>query len=174
MIKIRFNLIVTIENDAVVSKQVNVTASADFALSYEVDFGDPEGTIMMANIEEPISVIQENLGVVTDSTSLLTSEVPVVEVPSVEIPKPEVVANTSKIEEETPKKVKSGYEKYFPGIDNGKKILCYFVPGCDHCMDTAKELNEMRKKDNNFPPVFVIFMNEEPEKIPTFFEFAGR
>ena len=75
--------------------------------------------------------------------------------------------------EDAPKKVKSGYEKYFPGIDTDKKILCYFVPGCDHCMDTAKELNEMRKKDKNFPPIYVIFMNEEPEKIPTFFEFAG-
>lgn len=80
---------------------------------------------------------------------------------------------TEKKTEDAPKKVKSGYEKYFPGIDNDKKILCYFVPGCDHCMDTAKELNEMRKKDKNFPPVYVIFMNEEPEKIPTFFEFAG-
>ena len=80
---------------------------------------------------------------------------------------------TEKKTEDAPKKVKSGYEKYFAGIDNDKKILCYFVPGCDHCMDTAKELNEMRKKDKNFPPVYVIFMNEEPEKIPTFFEFAG-
>ena len=80
---------------------------------------------------------------------------------------------TEKKTEDAPKKVKSGYEKYFPGIDTDKKILCYFVPGCDHCMDTAKELNEMRKKDKNFPPVYVIFMNEEPEKIPTFFEFAG-
>ena len=80
---------------------------------------------------------------------------------------------TEKKTEDAPKKVKSGYEKYFPGIDTDKKILCYFVPGCDHCMDTAKELNEMRKKDKNFPPVYVIFMNEEPEKIPTFFEFSG-
>ena len=80
---------------------------------------------------------------------------------------------TEKKTEDAPKKVKSGYEKYFAGIDNDKKILCYFVPGCDHCMDTAKELNEMRKKDKNFPPIHVIFMNEEPEKVPTFFEFAG-
>ena len=80
---------------------------------------------------------------------------------------------TEKKTEDAPKKVKSGYEKYFSGIDTDKKILCYFVPGCDHCMDTAKELNEMRKKDKNFPPIYVIFMNEEPEKIPTFFEFAG-
>jgi len=124
------------------------------------------------NIEEPVAEMQENLGIVTDTTSLLITDVSEATVPISETPKTEATANTVK-EEETPKKGKSGYEKYFPGIDNGKKILCYFVPGCDHCMDTAKELNEMRKQDKNFPPIFVIFMNEEPEKIPTFFEFAG-
>ena len=124
------------------------------------------------NIEEPVAEMQENLGIVTDTTSLLTTEVSETTVPISETSKTEATANTVK-EEETPKKVKSGYEKYFFGIDNDKKILCYFVPGCDHCMDTAKELNEMRKQDKNFPPIFVIFMNEEPEKIPTFFEFAG-
>ncbi|MGJ8659130.1 MAG: hypothetical protein ACSHWV_04705 [Cellulophaga fucicola] len=41
------NLVVTIENDAAVSKQVNVTADADFALAYKVYFGETEG-------EEPI------------------------------------------------------------------------------------------------------------------------
>ncbi|MQP23592.1 protein tlpB [Flavobacterium sp. LMO8] len=122
--------------------------------------------------EEPISEIQENLGVIADSTALLTTEVPIKEVPTTEVPSVEA-PNREKKTEDAPKKVKSGYEKYFPGIDTDKKILCYFVPGCDHCMDTAKELNEMRKKDKNFPPVYVIFMNEEPEKIPTFFEFAG-
>lgn len=119
-------------------------------------------------IEEPTSEVQENLGVVVDSTSLLTIEEPITTTTKDTVKKIE-----EKKTEEAPKKVKSGYEKYFPGIDTDKKILCYFVPGCDHCMDTAKELNEMRKKDKNFPPVFVIFMNEEPEKIPTFFEFAG-
>ena len=119
-------------------------------------------------MDEPTSEIQENLGVVIDSTSLLTNE----ELP-LAITKDTVKKVEEKKTEDAPKKVKSGYEKYFPGIDNDKKILCYFVPGCDHCMDTAKELNEMRKKDKNFPPIYVIFMNEEPEKIPTFFEFAG-
>ena len=119
-------------------------------------------------MDEPTSEIQENLGVVIDSTSLLTNEEPVAAITKDTVKKVE-----EKKLEDAPKKVKSGYEKYFPGIDNDKKILCYFVPGCDHCMDTAKELNEMRKKDKNFPPVYVIFMNEEPEKIPTFFEFAG-
>ena len=119
-------------------------------------------------MDEPTSEIQDNLGVVIDSTSLLTTEVP-----TATITKDTVKKVAEKKTEDAPKKVKSGYEKYFPGIDNDKKILCYFVPGCDHCMDTAKELNETRKKDKNFPPVYVIFMDEEPEKIPTFFEFAG-
>mgnify|MGYP000205655417 FL=1 len=119
-------------------------------------------------VEEPISEIQEDLGVIVDSTSLLTNEEPAAAITMDTVKKVE-----EKKTEDAPKKVKSGYEKYFPGIDTDKKILCYFVPGCDHCMDTAKELNEMRKKDKNFPPIYVIFMNEEPEKIPTFFEFAG-
>ena len=119
-------------------------------------------------IEEPISEIQDNLGVVVDTSALLT-----IEEPKTVITKDTIKKAEEKKTEDAPKKVKSGYEKYFPGIDNDKKILCYFVPGCDHCMDTAKELNEMRKKDKNFPPIYVIFMNEEPEKIPTFFEFAG-
>ncbi len=119
-------------------------------------------------IDEPTSEIQENLGVVVDSSTLLT-----VEEPKAEITKDTIKKVEEKKTEDAPKKVKSGYEKYFLGIDTDKKILCYFVPGCDHCMDTAKELNEMRKKDKNFPPIYVIFMNEEPEKVPTFFEFAG-
>ncbi len=72
-----------------------------------------------------------------------------------------------------PKKKKSGYSKYFAGIDNGKKLVCYFVPGCDHCRDAAKELTEMRKADPGLPPVSIIFMNEEPEFIPDFFKASG-
>ena len=36
------NLVVTIENDLAVSKQVNVTATADYAISYDVYFGEPD------------------------------------------------------------------------------------------------------------------------------------
>lgn len=148
---------------------------SNFWLLKSVGLGCILGLFMLAPIrpvaevmEEPTSEIQDNLGVVVDSSALLT-----VEEPKAEIEKDTAKKVEEKKTENAPKKVKSGYEKYFPGIDNDKKILCYFVPGCDHCMDTAKELNEMRKKDKNFPPVYVIFMNEEPEKIPTFFEFAG-
>ena len=156
-------------------KLVPADEKSNFWLLKSVGLGCILALFMLAPIrpvekvmDEPTSEIQENLGVVIDSTSLLTNEVP-----TAAITKDTVKKVEEKKLEDAPKKVKSGYEKYFPGIDNDKKILCYFVPGCDHCMDTAKELNEMRKKDKNFPPVYVIFMDEEPEKIPTFFEFAG-
>ena len=156
-------------------KLVPADEKSNFWLLKSVGLGCILALFMLAPIrpvekvmDEPTSEIQENLGVVIDSTSLLTNEVP-----TAAITKDTVKKVEEKKLEDAPKKVKSGYEKYFPGIDNDKKILCYFVPGCDHCMDTAKELNEMRKKDKNFPPIYVIFMDEEPEKIPTFFEFAG-
>ena len=69
---------------------------------------------------------------------------------------------------------KSGYAQYFSNIDKGKKILALFVPGCDHCRDVAKELAAMKAKNKDFPEVEVIFMNEEPEKIPDFFAYAGK
>ena len=79
-----------------------------------------------------------------------------------------VVENTTE-----PAKVKSGYAKFYPKIDSGKQLLCFFVPGCDHCQHACKELTEMKAKDKNFPPISILFMNEEPEKIPEFFSIAG-
>lgn len=47
------NLVVTIENDPAISKQVNVTATADFAMSFDVYFGeDPDAEPVSANIGE--------------------------------------------------------------------------------------------------------------------------
>ena len=57
-------------------------------------------------------------------------------------------------------------------LDKGKKIVCCFAPGCDHCQATAKELATMAKK-GGMPPVYVIFMDEEVEKIPDFFKSSG-
>lgn len=60
------NLIVTIENDPVVSKKVNVTATADFAMTYEVNFGEtPDGPIGSANIGDMVSHTFEEAGVYT-------------------------------------------------------------------------------------------------------------
>jgi len=85
----------------------------------------------------------------------------------------ETKTETAKPVSDEPSQQKSGYSQYFSNIDKGKKILALFVPGCDHCRDVAKELTEMKAKNKNFPEVEIIFMNEEPEKIPEFFAFAG-
>ena len=57
------NLEVVIENDLAVSKQVNVTATADFATFFEVYFGeDSEETPVTANISETASFIYSDAG----------------------------------------------------------------------------------------------------------------
>jgi thiol-disulfide isomerase/thioredoxin len=72
-----------------------------------------------------------------------------------------------------PKKKKSGFAKIFPKIDDGKKVLCFFAPTCEHCMATAKELTELKRSNPNFPDINIIFMDEGPEEIPAFFKFSG-
>ena len=60
------NVEVTIENDGTVSKQVNVTTTADFAVYYEVDFGeDEEAEVVTGNIGETVSYQYEEEGVYT-------------------------------------------------------------------------------------------------------------
>jgi hypothetical protein len=58
------NLVVTIENDPGVSKQVNITATADFAMSNQVNFGDGS-EVVTGNIGETISYIYDEPGVYT-------------------------------------------------------------------------------------------------------------
>lgn len=85
----------------------------------------------------------------------------------------EVTKEVVKTEPTEPAKHKSGYAQYFSSIDKGRKTLCFFVPGCDHCRDAAKELTELRKNTKDFPEISIIFMNEEPDLIPAFFKYAG-
>lgn len=73
-----------------------------------------------------------------------------------------------------PKAKKSGYASIYADIDKGRKILCFFAPGCDHCKETAKELTEMSKTISNFPEIKIVFMDEEAELIPDFFAFSGQ
>ena len=58
-------------------------------------------------------------------------------------------------------------------IDEGKRIVCFFIPGCDHCREAAKALTEL-SKDPNFPKVYIYFGDEEVEKIDEFFQVAGK
>ena len=57
------NLVVTIENDAAISKRVNVNATADFAMSYDVYFGEPgNDTPVSGNIGDTVSYVYQNAG----------------------------------------------------------------------------------------------------------------
>lgn len=100
---------------------------------------------------------------ITDTVKKVEKTV-AIEVPKEE-PKPVVISE--------PEMHKSGFAQYFPSIDKGRKTLCLFVPGCDHCREAAKELTELKKKTKNFPEISIIFMNEEADLIPDFFKFAG-
>ncbi len=60
------NLVVTIENDPAISKQVNVSATADYATVFEVYFNEPgnEDPVIL-NLDETISYQYQNAGVYT-------------------------------------------------------------------------------------------------------------
>jgi hypothetical protein len=74
------NLVVVIENDLVTSKKVNVTATADFALFYDVYFGEPGKTDPIAvNNGETISYVYKDAGtytirIVAKSAAIKTTE----------------------------------------------------------------------------------------------------
>lgn len=73
-----------------------------------------------------------------------------------------------------PEPISSKFSNELPFVDNGKVILCFFAPGCDHCMKSAKELAALKSElQNEFPCVHIVFMDEEAERIPEFFDFAG-
>ncbi|MFN4878985.1 MAG: protein tlpB, partial [Flavobacteriia bacterium] len=95
---------------------------------------------------------------------------------------PETIAGTTEISKDTtktkpkdigPKPKKSGYEKHFANINEGKKIICFFAPSCDHCRSTAKQLTALKNSTPGFPEIQILFMDEAAEEIPDFFKFAG-
>lgn len=77
-----------------------------------------------------------------------------------------------------PKKVSSRFVEYTTfgnkrvNLDEGKKIVCLFAAGCEHCKETAKAIYTLSKKDN-FPEVYILFMDEETNLIPDFFKETG-
>ncbi len=131
---------------------------------------------MLAPIQPPqseysVSPVIEN-EIVSDS--VLTEIAPLkIEEKAIKTSKIDSLKNTKAEISPVTAKTKSGYEKYFSEIDSGKKVLCFFVPGCDHCRETAKELTELKKNNPEFPEISIIFMDEEANLIPDFFKFAG-
>lgn len=82
--------------------------------------------------------------------------------------------DTVVVKKEEPKASKSGFAQVFPSIDKGRKILCFFAPGCEHCKETAKQLTQLKNQIKDFPEINIAFMDEESELIPDFFAFAGK
>jgi len=77
-----------------------------------------------------------------------------------------------------PKKVTSRFAEYSTfgnkqvNLDEGKKIVCLFAAGCDHCRTVAKAICGLSEKDN-FPKVYILFMDEETTLIADFFKETG-
>ena len=74
---------------------------------------------------------------------------------------------------EGPKQMKSEFGQTLPFADKGRLILCFFAPGCDHCRAAVRSIDSLSKIVEDFPKVEIVFMDEEVDKIPEFFEFAG-
>jgi len=135
---------------------------------------------MMAPIQPKSAVIQTPFSTTEPEPADICVPIAVDSLPGVPVEDslPKTVVPVKMVKEivakDEPAKRKSGYAQYFSKIDQGKKVLCFFVPGCDHCREVAKELTEMKARDKNFPEIDVLFMNEEADLIPAFFKFAGR
>lgn len=131
---------------------------------------------MLAPMQPVTDTIETNVPVANDTISL---SIPADTVTDVKETVKTADVKIDSLKKEAPKAVaeppqkRSGYAPYFTDVDKGKTTLCFFVPGCDHCRDVAKELTEMRKKNKNAPKIQIVFMNEEAEKIPEFFAYAG-
>ncbi|WP_246073885.1 TlpA family protein disulfide reductase [Fluviicola chungangensis] len=135
-------------------------------------------------VEEMMQEMNEDENTDESSVKTIESTDPKIETPGkqndadVKAKDPKAVTENVKAEEkpvvDEPKAKKSGFNSQFGDIDKGRKILCFFAPGCDHCKETAKALTELASKDPDFPEMKIVFMDEEAELIPDFFAFAGK
>ncbi len=72
-----------------------------------------------------------------------------------------------------PDQVESEFGNLLPMADDGRLLLCFFAPGCDHCRTTIRSIDSLSRINSDFPKVEIVFMEEEVEKIPDFFNYAG-
>lgn len=150
---------------------------SNFWILTTVTLGCILGLFMLAPMKAATtsSSIDSNEIVLTDTISQAEDTVQVAEIKAVDSSKVKVEKITEDVKKEVgPKPVFSGYSEFYADIDKGQKILCFFVPGCEHCRDAARDLNALQKKHKDFPQVQIVFMDEEAEKIPDFFKYAGK
>lgn len=126
-----------------------------------------------ATTSSPIEVNNEN--VVTDTFFTVPDTVQTAEIKTIDSSKIKLDKAVEEVKKVVgPKQAVSGFAEFYSDIDKGQKILCFFVPGCEHCREAAKDLNALQKKHKDFPKVQIVFMDEEAEKIPDFFKYAGK
>lgn len=113
-------------------------------------------------MEKTDSVAMEIIDTLSPNTETSTTKVA--------IPQEKKVNGT----ESGPAKTKSRFSEFkvFGGkkvnLDEGKKLVCLFAAGCDHCRETAKELCSWSRNAND-PEIYILFMDEETNLIPEFF-----
>ena len=147
---------------------------SNFWILTSVTLGCILGLFMLAPMKASTTSIS-NSNISTDTISKLTDSVKTEEILTTDSSKIRTEKVVEAIKKEVgPKQAVSGYSDLYADIDNGQKILCFFVPGCEHCRDAAKDLNALQKKHKDFPEVQIVFMDEEAEKIPDFFKYAGK
>ena len=147
----------------------------NFPIITSITFASILGIYMIAPLKKATTIVPMDTTEMVEEDSVVVEPVDTAKTahdPKINAADPKAVVETP-VKVDEPKKKKSGYSKYFTDIDKGKKLLCFFAPGCDHCQAAAKEITQMRKADPNFPEVRIIFMDEEAELIPEFFTKAG-
>jgi hypothetical protein len=55
-------------------------------------------------------------------------------------------------------------------LSEGEKLIALFDPDCEHCQETAVELNKQLSEGRNIPKLFILFMSESSSTPKKFFE----
>ena len=64
-------------------------------------------------------------------------------------------------------------DKKATNLDDGVKLIALFDPDCDHCMRAATKIANLRKNGLNLPPMYILFLEGNDDKIPNFFTVTG-
>jgi thiol-disulfide isomerase/thioredoxin len=122
----------------------------------------------------PVEEVIEEAESIPDSTAAATP----VDSSSIVVTSDIQANNIIEVKEVEPTKVKSRFSEFKTiggkkvNLDEGKKLVCFFAPGCDHCRETAKELKALAAK-LKLPDTYIIFMDEEAFLIPEFMKETG-
>jgi len=143
----------------------SVSAFAMFAL-FPFCPCEPETT----EEESATEIVIEETSETADTTSTATAPI---DSSTIVVTSPIQANNIVEVQEAQPPMKKSRFSEFKTiggkkvNLDEGKKIVCFFAPGCDHCRETAKELKALAAK-LKLPDTYIIFMDEESFLIPEF------